>query len=89
MARATTVYITPQQRKGLLRKARKRKTSFSEELRSAVDLYLDLPADFDEEAFAVLLKEANTSMDRSIARMDDAIATCKKTIERINELERR
>ena len=89
MATATTVYITPQQRKGLLRKARKRNTSFSEELRSAVDLYLDLPADFDEEAFAVLLQEANASMDRSIARMDDAIATCRKTMERINELERR
>jgi len=54
-----------------------------------VDLYLDMPADFDEEAFSVLLKEANASMDRSIARLDDAILTCKKTMERLNELERR
>jgi len=61
----------------------------SEELRSALDLYLDLPADCDEEAFAVLVKKANASMDRSIANLDDAIATCKKTVERISELERR
>ena len=37
MATPTTVYISPQQRKRLFARARKRKTSFSEELRSAVD----------------------------------------------------
>jgi len=51
MASPTTVYFNPRQRKALFARARKRGTSFSEELRSAVDLYLDLPADFDEASF--------------------------------------
>ena len=42
MVTPTTVYITPQQRKRLFQRARLRKTSFSDELRTALDLYLDL-----------------------------------------------
>ncbi len=89
MAAPTTVYLTPQQRKKLFARARKRKTSFSDELRAALDLYLDLPPGFDERALAMMVKEANASMDRSIARLDEAIAFCKKTRERIETLERR
>jgi len=62
---------------------------FSEELRKALDLYLDLPPGFDKESLATLAKEANASMDRSIARLDDAIAFCRKTMEGIRKLERR
>jgi hypothetical protein len=89
MATATTIYLTGKQRKGLFRRARRRKTSFSEEVREALDLYLDLPPDFDKEGLAALAKEANASMDRSIARLDAAIASCKEAIRRINELEHR
>jgi hypothetical protein len=89
MATATTVYINAKQRKGLFERARRRKSSFSEELREAIDLYLDLPPDFDKDSLAVLAKEANASLDRSIARLDEAIASCKKNLERIDELERR
>ncbi len=89
MARATTIYLTAKQREGLFRRARKRRTSFSEEVREALDLYLDLPADFDKESLATLAKEANASMDRSIAKLDEAIASCRKIMERIDELERR
>jgi len=73
MATPTTVYITPQQRKRLFQRARRRKTSFSDELRTALDLYLDLPPDFDGEAFAALVREANASMDRSIAKLDETL----------------
>jgi hypothetical protein len=73
MATPTTVYISPRQRKRLFQRARRRKTSFSDELRTALDLYLDLPADFDAEAFAALVQEANASMDRSIARLDETL----------------
>jgi len=77
-ASPTTVYITPQQRKGLFARARKRKTSFSEELRNAVDLYLDLPEDVDEEGLSRLAREINASLDRSIARLDETIATLEQ-----------
>jgi len=73
MATPTTVYINPKQRKRLFQRARRRKTSFSEELRAALDFYLDLPPDFDEKAFAVLVREANASMDRSIAKLDETL----------------
>ena len=73
MATPTTVYINPKQRKRLFQRARRRKTSFSEELRAALDLYLDLPPDFDAEAFAGLVREANASMDRSIAKLDETL----------------
>ncbi len=74
MATPTTIYITPRQRKQLFARARKRKTSFSEELRGAVDLYLQLPPDFDEEALAQLVREANASMDRTISKLDETLA---------------
>lgn len=89
MAAPTTVYLTPRQRKRLFSRARKRRTSFSDELRAALDLYLDLPPDFDQKALAMMVREANASMDRSIARLDEAIAFCKRTMERIDTLERR
>jgi hypothetical protein len=78
MATPTTVYINPKQRKQLSQRARRRKTSFSEELRAALDFYLDLPPDFDERAFAALVREANASMDRSIAKLDETLTFLEK-----------
>ncbi|MGH9355241.1 MAG: hypothetical protein ACRD10_03845 [Terriglobia bacterium] len=74
MASPTTVYITPKQRKELFGRARRHGTSFSEELRSAVDFYLGLPAEADPKALAELAREANHSLDRSLARLDDTLA---------------
>ena len=78
METPTTVYINGRQRKRLFQRARWRKTSFSEELRAALDFYLDLPPDFDEKAFAALVREANASMDRSIAKLDETLAFLEK-----------
>lgn len=89
MATPTTVYLTSKQRTGLLRRAKRRKTSFSEELRTALDLYLELPPDVDLAEFDALVKEANASMDRSIARMDEAIAFCQSAVESVRENGRR
>jgi len=78
MATPTTVYINPKQRKRLFQRARRRKTTFSEELRVALDFYLDLPPDFDARAFAALVREANASMDRSIAKLDETLSFLEK-----------
>jgi hypothetical protein len=78
MATPTTVYIDPTQRRRLFQRARRRKTSFSEELRAALDFYLDLPPAFDAEAFAALVREANASMDRSIAKLDETLTFLEK-----------
>ena len=78
MATPTTVYISPKQRKRLFQRARRRKTSFSEELRAALDFYLDLPPGFDEKAFAALVREANASMGRSLAKLDETLTFLEK-----------
>ncbi len=77
-ATATTVYLTPKQRKGLFARARKHKSTFSDELRAALDMYLDLPDGFDEKELGLLVKEANASLDRSIRRLDETIALLRK-----------
>ena len=89
MATATTVYLTPHQRKGLFARARKRKTSFSEELRAAADLYLELPSDFEKAQFAAMVKEASASMDRSIGTVDGMIARIGETVTKLHEFDRR
>jgi hypothetical protein len=43
-----------------------------------LDFYLDLPPDFDGKAFAALVREANASMDRSIAKLDETLIFLEK-----------
>jgi hypothetical protein len=89
MATPTTIYIHPQQRKRLFQRARRRKTSFSEELRAALDFYLDLPPDFDKDAFATLVQDAYASLNRSIARIDAASARAEMAGRKLGEIDRR
>jgi hypothetical protein len=86
MAAPTTVYISPRQRKRLFERAKRRRTSFSEELRAALDLYLDLPADFDPAAMAALAVEASESAGRSISRLDEAISRVNGMSAKLDEL---
>jgi len=89
MASPTTIYITPRQRKGLFARARKRKTSFSDELRSAVDFYLDQPDDFDPKELELLAREAKASAERSVARLDAMIIRVNETAQHLDEFQRR
>ena len=89
MATPTTVYINAQQRKRLFQRAKRRRSSFSEELREAIDLYLDFPSDFDRESLAALAKEAHASLNRSIARLDAMSDRVRTTGRRLEEIDRR
>jgi hypothetical protein len=89
MGLQTTIYITPRQRKGLFARARKRKTSFSEELRSAVDFYLDQPVDLDPKELEMLAREAKTSAERSAARLEAMIGRVNETAGRLDEFQRK
>jgi len=89
MASPTTIYITPRQRKGLFARARKRKTSFSDELRSAVDFYLEQPDDFDPKELQLLAREAKASAQRNIARLDAVIGRVNQTVQHLDEFQRR
>ena len=57
----------------LARRAKKRGRSFSEEVRNAVDFYLQIPAE-NEEELRILARAANESARRSIERLDETIA---------------
>jgi DNA polymerase III gamma/tau subunit len=66
------IHLDAKQKARLTRRAKKRGRSFSEEVRNAVDLYLDLP--LEEDALNLLARAANESAGRSVKRLDEAIA---------------
>ena len=66
------IHLDARQKARLTRRAKKRGRSFSEEVRNAVDLYLDLPGEEDE--LNLLARAANESAGRSVKRLDEAIA---------------
>jgi hypothetical protein len=67
------IHLDPKQKARLARRAKLRGRSFSQEVRNAVDLYLEIPVESEEE-LAALAREAKESADRSIARLDETIA---------------
>ena len=66
------IHLDAQLKARLTRRATKRGRSFSEEVRNAVDLSLDLPVEEDE--LNLLARAANESAGRSVKRLDEAIA---------------
>jgi predicted choloylglycine hydrolase len=75
------VHFEPQQKQRLTRRARQRGKSFSQEVRNAVDLYLELSPEAVEELEG-LASAARQSIERTIARLDDAIATVDRLLKR-------
>jgi len=67
------IHFDPRQKARLARRAKQRGRSFSQEVRNAVDLYLDLPVE-NEEELSLLARAAKDSADRSIKRLDETIA---------------
>ena len=66
------IHMDPRQKRRLAQRAKLRGKSFSQEVRDAVDLYLDLPVESQEELQA-LAHEANRAADRMIKRLDATI----------------
>jgi plasmid stability protein len=66
------IHLDAKQKARLTRRAKKRGRSFSEEVRNAVDLYLELPG--EENELNLLARAANESAGRSVKRLDEAIA---------------
>ncbi len=83
MLTTAKAYLTPRQRRLLFARARRHRTSLSAEVRRAIEAYLDLPPEVGAEEFKALAREANASLQRSIARLDETIAFCKRVQEKI------
>jgi hypothetical protein len=75
------IHLDAKQKERLTRRAKKRGRSFSQEVRNAVDLYLDLPV--EEENLNLLARAANESAGRSVKRLDETIAYLGRIIKEL------
>jgi predicted DNA-binding protein len=76
------IHLDPKQKKRLARRAKLRGKSFSQEVRDAIDLYLDIPVESEEELSA-LAREANRSADRMIKRLDETIVHVDRILKQM------
>jgi len=78
------IHLDPKQKARLARRAKKRGRSFSQEVRNAVDMYLELPVE-DEEELRLLARAANESAGRSIKRLDETIAYVRRILKSMSK----
>ena len=74
------IHMDPMQKERLARRAKLRGKSFSQEVRDAVDLYLDLPMESEAELRG-LAKAANHAADRMIKNLDDTITYVDRVLK--------
>ena len=74
------IHFDEKQKRRLTRRARLRGKSFSQEVRDAVDLYLSIPVESEEE-LSVLARAANLAADRMIKRLDETIAYVDRVLK--------
>ncbi len=67
------IHMDARQKQRLTRRAKLRGKSFSQEVRDAVDMYLDVPVETEGE-LELLAKSANQAADRKIKRLDATIS---------------
>src|SRR5215471_898460 len=89
MAQApTTIYLDEEQRRKLFKLAEARKSSFSSEIRTAIDKYVeDAESAFSEEEALLLVYQANESIDRMAKVLDEAHKTVQQILK--NEQKKR
>ena len=75
------IHLKPEQKKRLASRARRRGTSFSQEVRDAVNLYLEIPVEAEED-LAALAASARSATERMIERLDDTLADVRRTQKR-------
>ena len=78
------IHLDAKQKARLARRAKQRGRSFSQEVRNAVDLYLELPVE-DEVELTALARAARESIDRSIKRLDETIAYTDRVMKTIGK----
>jgi hypothetical protein len=76
------IHMDARQKQRLTKRAKLRGKSFSQEVRDAVDLYLDIPVESQEE-LQTLAAEANHAADRMIKRLDTTIARVDRTLRKM------
>jgi hypothetical protein len=74
------IHMDARQKQRLTRRAKLRGKSFSQEVRDAVDLYLDVPVESEAELRG-LAKSANHAADRMIKNLDETISYVNRVLK--------
>jgi hypothetical protein len=74
------IHFDARQKQRLARRAKLRGKSFSQEVRDAVDLYLDVPIESEAELRG-LAKSANHAADRMIKNLDETISYVDRVLK--------
>ena len=81
----TTIFVDPKLKADMERHARRRRTSFSEELREAMAFYLAAGGKPDLELLASVAAEANRAADHALATLDHTHKTVAGVLARIEK----
>ena len=76
------IHMDPKQKQRLAKRAKLRGKSFSQEVRNAIDLYLDLPVESEIELSA-LARAANQSADRMTKKLDETIVHVDRILKQM------
>jgi hypothetical protein len=71
------IHLQPEQKRRLAKRARARGLSFSQEVRNALDLYLQLPVGSESE-LATLAAAARQASERMIAQLDQTLVFVRR-----------
>ena len=75
------LHLDEKQKQRLAHRAKLRGKSFSQEVRDALDLYLAVPVETEEE-LSSLARAANVSADRTIKKLDETIEYVDRTLKK-------
>jgi hypothetical protein len=75
------LHLDAKQKQRLVNRARLRGKSFSQEVRDALDLYLTIPIETEEE-LSSLARAASLSADRTIRKLDETIEYVDRTLKK-------
>ncbi|PWT93418.1 MAG: hypothetical protein C5B54_01860 [Acidobacteria bacterium] len=86
MMETITIYIEPNQRKQLRKRAKQEDTNFSEQIRNAIDQYLaNASSSYSEEDLKVILEQTDKSVRKIIHTLDEARQTVKSSVARVRQ----
>ena len=85
-ASVTTIYLTSEQKRHLMTLAKQSRSTFSQQVRDAIDRYLKQPpsAMVDEQQMAHLAQAANQAITRMSAKLDEAHAAVRATVRALS-----
>ena len=83
---STMVYLTPEQKEGLARRARERKSKVAAEIRSAIDAYLAGVTPQEIELLDAATRRAKEDIDAMLKTTEQMLADHKRFLREMQKL---